>query len=737
MDKKECLKKYFGFDDFRYGQEEIIDKIMSGNDVLGIMPTGGGKSLCYQLPALLLEGITLVVSPLISLMKDQVDTLNDMGISSTFINSSLKIKDINRKFEEIKSGKYKLVYIAPERLNTDRFISITNKINISMIAVDEAHCISQWGHDFRPSYKEIPKFVKKFKRRPIVAAYTATATDFVKNEIIQLLELNHAFQLITGFNRENLYYQVIKPQKKSVFIKEFLDKRYINQSGIIFCSTRKSVDSLSKELEIKGLSVQPYHAGYDSITRKKVQENFMFDRTKIIVATNAFGMGIDKPDVRFVIHYDIPKNMEAYYQEAGRAGRDGMKSDCILLYSPADVVKQKMLISSESLSAKREETLYNNLQILVNYCHTQDCLRKEILNYFGEESVNTKCNNCGNCDNVSEMIDMTINAQKILSCIYRTEQKYGSSTIIKVLKGSKDKKIIEYRLNNVSTYGIINDLSEAAIREIIMNLISEEYLVMTVGKYPILKLTNKSNLILKGEEKFYIKSDRVKKERKIKKETENMLSNYNTDLYNILTDLRRKLAEEKNVPSFVIFNNATLIEMASYFPLDKSSFSKIKGVGEKKYELYGEKFINEIFDFCKEHNINKIKNKANNDNVNEIEKKSNKRIKSYSEEINERYNLTYQEYQNGKTIKQISEARGFTENTILNHLIKCEDMGLKVKWTDYLDKEKEIVILEKLEKECFISLKDLKETLPKYVSYMDIKIAIHINKIELSCTVTN
>lgn len=727
MKKKEILKKYFGFDEFRYGQEEIITKILSGKDVLGIMPTGGGKSLCYQLPALLLPGITLVISPLISLMKDQVDSLVDMGIASTFINSSLTNREINCRFEDIREGKYKLVYIAPERLNTDRFINLIKKLNISFIAVDEAHCISQWGHDFRPSYKEIPKFINTFEKKPNIAAFTATATEFVKREIIQLLELNKPYQLITGFNRENLYYQVIKPQSKKSFVKKYLENNYYEQSGIIFCSTRKSVDSLSKELLNKGFSTEAYHAGYDSETRKKVQENFMFDRTKIIVATNAFGMGIDKPDVRFVIHYDIPKNMEAYYQEAGRAGRDGLKSDCILLYSPADVVKQKMLIASEDLSADREDKLYNNLQILVNYCHTQDCLRKEILNYFGEKSIVGKCNNCGNCDNVSEIVDMTVNAQKILSCIYRTNQRYGSSTIVKVLKGSKDKKILEYKLDKLSTYGIIKELSEVAIREIIMNLISEEYLTMTVGKYPILKLTNKSNLILKGEEKFYIKEDRIKKLDKAREKAETLVLDYNVELYSVLSNLRRKLADEKSVPSFVVFSNASLIEMAYYMPIDTETFSKIKGVGEKKYELYGDIFIKAISDFCIENNLinngNKRNNKAENYNINE--------------EISERYNLTYQEYLKGKTIQEIAKIRGYSENTIINHLIKSEDMGFNIDWSKYIDGEIEKEIAKKLQEHEFLSLKELKESLPNHISYIDIKISMHINNTKLLNQIKN
>lgn len=617
LGKLETLKKYFGYSAFRTGQESLIDEIMAGNDVFGIMPTGGGKSICYQLPALMLEGVTLVISPLISLMKDQVDGLNENDISSTFINSSISQSELNLRLKGLKEGIYKLCYVAPERLGVYEFVELTKTLPIALVAVDEAHCISQWGHDFRPSYKEIPRFISKLPNRPIVAAFTATATTFVKDEIKTLLELKKPYELVTGFDRPNLYYQVAKPQNKTKFVLSFLEKQDGNHSGIIFCSTRNSVDSLTKELKKRGYLAEAYHAGFDGNHRKTVQEDFMFDRTKLIVATNAFGMGIDKPDVRFVIHYNMPKNMEAYYQEAGRAGRDGDYSECILLYSPADIVKQKLMIANNGSDfeddqsmgvGERSELMHQNLQTLVNYCHSNDCLRSEILAYFGEQvSENAQplnCKNCGNCLNASEMVDMTIEAQKIMSCIYRTKQRYGTGTIIKVLRGSKEQKLMDWNLDQQSTYGIMADQSEGLIKEIIMHLIAQGYLQMVGGTYPILELTDTSRAVLKSETKFYLKQDRMEaasstKQGKGSKSKSGsggagLKNSADENLYEKLTALRKRLADEKKIPAYLIFSNATLVEMAVIKPITRDAMLEVKGVGDKKFETYGEVFLEEI-----------------------------------------------------------------------------------------------------------------------------------------------
>ncbi|NTW72829.1 MAG: RecQ family ATP-dependent DNA helicase, partial [Eubacteriaceae bacterium] len=385
MNRYELLKKHFGYDTFRTGQDEIIDHIMNGHDALAIMPTGGGKSLCYQLPAIMGEGVTLVISPLIALMKDQVDGLLESGIEATFLNSSLTVSETNHRVEEILQGKYKLIYVAPERLLTESFLYLCQNLKIFLIGIDEAHCISQWGHEFRPGYREIPRFISRLETRPTIAAFTATATAYVIQDIKNLLELRSPYELVTGFDRENLIYQVVKPQDKFRYLKSYLQNNFTGESGIIYCATRKVTESLTVKLKESGFLAAGYHGGMDNETRTQVQDAFMMDHIKIIVATNAFGMGIDKPDVRFVIHYNMPKNMEAYYQEAGRAGRDGKKSDCILMYSPADIVKQKLLIAQSTISPEREKMQLENLQTLVNYCHTNNCLREEIIGYFGEE----------------------------------------------------------------------------------------------------------------------------------------------------------------------------------------------------------------------------------------------------------------------------------------------------------------------------------------------------------------
>ena len=597
MDLQNILKTYFGYDEFRNGQDKLIESIIEGRDALGIMPTGGGKSICYQLPAIALDGITIVISPLISLMKDQVDSLNELGINAAFINSTLDNGEFLQILEGIRGNSYKIVYVAPERLNTDSFINLVKDIRISLVAVDEAHCISQWGHDFRPSYLEIPRFINSLKQRPAVAAFTATATKEIINEIKRLIGLRNPIEVTTGFDRPNLYYQVLKVSNKSKFLIEYLNENFKNESGIVYCATRKSVESLVKILNDKGFSAVGYHGGMNSEERQNNQDEFILGNKRLIVATNAFGMGIDKPDVRFVIHYNMPKNMEAYYQEAGRAGRDGEKSDCILLYSASDIVKQKLMIQNDDIDPKRQEMLYKNLQYLVNYCNTNDCLRNQILNYFDEDSANDKCKNCSNCIDNSEMVDITLEAQKILSCIYRVSQRYGANMVIQVLRGSKNKKVLEARLDNVSTYGIMKEYSDSAISEIIMTLVSSGYIHMTHDKYPVLKLTSKSADVLSGKTKLHHKKHLLQKKDEKEKASKSVKGgniDFDIELFEKLKQYRYKIAQEKGLPPYVIFHDIALKEMAAYLPVNKESFLEIKGVGEKKYENYGEGYIDII-----------------------------------------------------------------------------------------------------------------------------------------------
>lgn len=597
MDLQNILKTYFGYDEFRNGQDKLIESIIEGRDALGIMPTGGGKSICYQLPAIALDGITIVISPLISLMKDQVDSLNELGINAAFINSTLDNGEFLQILEGIRANSYKIVYVAPERLNTDSFINLVKDISISLVAVDEAHCISQWGHDFRPSYLEIPRFINSLKQRPAVAAFTATATKEIIKEIKRLIGLRNPIEVTTGFDRPNLYYQVLKVSNKSKFLIEYLNDNFKTESGIVYCATRKSVESLVKILNDKGFSAVGYHGGMNSEERQNNQDEFILGNKRLIVATNAFGMGIDKPDVRFVIHYNMPKNMEAYYQEAGRAGRDGEKSDCILLYSASDIVKQKLMIQNDDIDPKRQEMLYKNLQYLVNYCNTNNCLRNQILNYFDEDFASDKCKNCSNCIDSSEMVDITLEAQKILSCIYRVNQRYGANMVIQVLRGSKNKKVLEARLDNVSTYGIMKEYSDSAISEIIMTLVSSGYIHMTHDKYPVLKLTSKSADVLSGKTKLHHKKHLLQKKDEKEKASKSIKGgniDFDIELFEKLKQYRYKIAQEKGLPPYVIFHDIALKEMAAYLPVNKESFLEIKGVGEKKYENYGEGFIDII-----------------------------------------------------------------------------------------------------------------------------------------------
>lgn len=598
-DKLSVLKDYFGHDSFRDGQEQIVDALLDGRDALCIMPTGAGKSMCYQIPALLFDGVTIVVSPLISLMKDQVGSLVQSGVPAAYINSSLSYPQFLRVLSNTEHGKYKIIYVAPERLLTDGFLDTCKKIKISMVAVDEAHCVSQWGQDFRPSYLKIVSFIKILANRPIVGAFTATATNDVKEDIKKILRLENPFEITTGFDRPNLFFGVIKSSSKDEKLIDLIRERG-DRSGIVYCATRKNVESVCELLCDNGFSATRYHAGLDEYERRKNQEDFVFDRKNIMVATNAFGMGIDKSNVTYVIHYNMPKNIESYYQEAGRAGRDGGEADCILLYSPKDVRLNRFMIENsegnDELTIEENEQIrerdFERLKHMTFYSTTNDCLRGFILRYFGGDKK-AYCGKCSNCLSVHKLVDVTIDAQKIMSCIARTGQRYGKTVICDVLKGSKNEKILKAELNNQSTYGIMKEVTARHIFGTIDFLAEKEY-ISADNETEVLKLLPKSRDVLFGRERLVMK--KVENSEKVVK-THRPEVPVNADLLDALKALRKSIASKKSVPAYVIFSDATLIDMCKKCPETPDEMLEVSGVGRTKLEKFGKEFLEVIAKF--------------------------------------------------------------------------------------------------------------------------------------------
>lgn len=578
---RQILQKFYGYEDFRPGQKKVVESLLNKNDTVAIMPTGAGKSICFQIPALLFEGVTLVISPLISLMKDQVDSLRQLGIAAVYINSSVSKAQLYKDLQDISAGFYKIIYIAPERLTSEYLPDSFKNLNISMVAVDEAHCLSQWGHDFRPSYRNILNFTNSLRIKPIISAFTATATPEVKTDIINLLGLKQPNVFVTGFDRPNLYFSVLRGEVKDKFVIDYV-KKHQDEAGIIYVGTRKDVDALQILLEIKGIKAGRYHAGMTDEERNQMQEDFLYDNLSVMVATNAFGMGIDKPNVRYVIHYNMPKNMEAYYQEAGRAGRDGLSGNCILLYSPQDTQLQKFLISKSTESEIRQQLEYKRLQSMVDYCHTPQCLRAFILHYFGEFDVEEHCDNCSNCKLEGELIDITIDAQKVLSCVYRMHERFGVKMIAEVLKGSKSAKIKQFNFERLSTYGLMKERKLKDISDLILRLSAMQYLDITESQYPVVTLNELSWQVLRGQKKVWQKMVIVKK------------AKAKGELFEALRSLRKELATKEKLPPYMIFSDATLTQMATDKPTDLELMKNIRGVGEFKLQKYGEEFLTVI-----------------------------------------------------------------------------------------------------------------------------------------------
>ncbi|MFZ2226725.1 MAG: DNA helicase RecQ [Candidatus Moraniibacteriota bacterium] len=716
----QTLKKYFGYDQFRPLQAEIISHILEKNNAFVLMPTGGGKSLCYQLPALKFSGITLVISPLIALMKDQVDALRANGIVAEFINSTLEISEISKIENKARTGELKILYVAPERLALDYFQNFLKTLKISLIAIDEAHCISEWGHDFRPDYRNLAKLRKLFPAVPVMAL-TATATDRVREDIVRQLEMQEARVFISSFNRPNLSY-VVRPKKNAFLNLVNLLKKYQERSVIIYCFSRKETENIAADLKHKGFKAAAYHAGLENEKRRKTQEKFVRDEVQIIVATIAFGMGIDKPDVRLIVHYSLPKSIEGYYQETGRAGRDGLPSECVLFYSYGDTIKHNFFLrdiqnENERLSAQKK------LAQVVEYAELRTCRREYLLKYFSEKQVLESCGGCDVCLSPKEEVDATIITQKILSAIVRTGERFGSRHIVNVLRGARVRKIMELGHDKLSVYGIAKDASEEELRYFMSLLIAKEIIAKSDGEYPTLYLTNRGKKFLNNREKIILPSPQFKKEPEGVERKKGALE-YDMGLFEQLRVLRKNLADQKGVPPFVVFSDVALQEMAYYFPQNAESFLQISGVGAMKLEQYGEKFMPIIRDYARANNLI-----CRDEPASRRTRLGNKQRKDEAmPRLYQRAGSTYAETKKllnaGMTIEKIAGARGLSEATIIDHIEKLKAAGEEIKIEHLrLPEDRFQKIKSAFEKSGGMMLSPVREILGEDFSYDELKVA--------------
>lgn len=606
MELESLLKQYFGYTSFRPGQHEVIQTLLEGRDCLAIMPTGAGKSICFQLPALMMPGVTLVISPLISLMKDQVDSLVNQEIPATYINSQCTFEEAKARFAAIRAGRVKLVYISPERLENEFFTSFMQSLPISMFIIDEAHCVSQWGHDFRPSYCAIKDWIAALPRRPVVGAFTATATEKVKEDMMTLLGLEKERIFIGGFDRPNLYFRVVRTNRKLNFALAYV-QQHQEDSGIIYAATRKEVDRVYEELTRRGIRAGRYHAGLSDDVRRTMQDAFTYDRLQVIVATNAFGMGIDKSNVRYVIHYQMPKNIESYYQEAGRAGRDGAPGECILLFSRQDIMIQKFLIEQSVHDPQQQAVEFRLLNAMVRYCEGNHCLRHYILTYFGEHPSWQRCEKCGNCDQETVEEDMTEQVRSICLCVDELKGRFGMTMVCDILKGSQNAKVRRYGFENNSAFGMLGDFTLSEVRDMVRQCIDDGYLDQSDGKYPVVSLTADGRQALSGSRRIVqqkvVAADPVPElpKRQQKRRAGAIDEDALRPLFDTLRAVRLELAKDEHIPPFVIFSDATLWDMAALKPDSLDAMSQIKGVGSFKLHKYGRQFVGAIQSYIDNH----------------------------------------------------------------------------------------------------------------------------------------